>query len=156
MPIIVNKVEITDDEVHAEMQYHPAETMEGARHKAAEALVIRQLLIQEAIQQKLLHPENSTSMEHIDEAIDALLKKEVTVPEAKTENCQRYYEQNQERFIDKKTDKVLPFDAVENHIRNYLHARSLQTGLGHYIKVLSGQARIAGFSMEGSDSPLVQ
>ena len=47
MPIIVNKAEITDDEVHAEMQYHTAGSVEEARHKAAEALVVKQLLLQE-------------------------------------------------------------------------------------------------------------
>lgn len=149
MPIIVNKVEITDDEVHAEMQYHSAGSVEEARHKAAEALVVKQLLLQEAKEQKLL---NSNE----DEAIDSLLKQEIAVPLADDESCARYYKQNQERFMDKKADKLLPLESVIQHIRDYLYARSLQTGISQYIKILAGKARIAGFEFEGSDSPLVQ
>jgi len=37
MPIIINKKEISDDEVHAEMQYHQADSVDEARHKAAQA-----------------------------------------------------------------------------------------------------------------------
>jgi hypothetical protein len=64
------------------------------------------------------------------------------------ESCKRYYEQNKDRFIDKSTDKVLPFDSVHAHIRDYLHARSLQTGINQYITLLTGSANIAGFDLE--------
>ena len=156
MPIIVNKIEITDDEVHAEMQYHPAPDIDKARHKAAEALVIRQLLLQEAQAQKLLESVEDCTLEKAEEAIDALLQQEVIVPEADEESCTRYYQQNQERFKDKTTGKILPLESVTQHVRDYLRARSLQTGIGHYIKVLAGKARIAGFDLDGTDSPLVQ
>lgn len=153
MPIIVNKAEISDDEVHAEMQYHPAGTIEEARHKAAQTLVIRQLLLQEAADKKILDSEGEEG-----QAIDMLLQQEVSVPEADDESCERYYQQNQVRFMDKKTDKILPLESVVQHIRDYMHARSLQTGISQYIKILAGNARIAGFEFdyEGSDSPLVQ
>lgn len=156
MPIIVNNIEITDDEVHAEMQYHPASSVDAARHKAAQALVIRQLLLQAAKEKKLLSDTDKTSSEKIEEAIDLLIEQEVSVPQADEIYCRRYYDQNLERFIDKSTHKVLPFENVFSYIRDYLHARSLQTGISQYIKVLSGKARIAGFDLEGSDSPLVQ
>ena len=148
MPVIVNKVEITDDEVHAEMQYHPAASVEEARHKAAEALVIRQLLLQEAAAKKMSGSE--------EDLIDALLAQEVTVPEADAESCARYYQQNQDRFVDQKTGKILPLESVTPYIRDYLHACSLKTGISQYIRILGGKAKIAGFNLEGSDSPLVQ
>lgn len=156
MPIIVNKIEITDDDVHAEMQYHPAPDVDKARHKAAEALVIRQLLLQEAKDKKLLDSAEGCSLDVAESAIDNLLQQEVSVPTADEESCKRYWQQNEERFVDQKTGKLLPFASVSNHIHNYLHARSLQTGISQYIKVLAGKARIAGFDLEGSDSPLVQ
>jgi hypothetical protein len=156
MPIIVNKTEISDDDVHAEMQHHPAPTIEDARHKAAEALVIRQLLLQEAGKLKLINAAAEISVEMEEEAIDALLKQEVSVPEADELSCARYYQQNLERFIDPSTKKQLPLDAVAAHIRDYLHARSLQTGISQYLKLLAGRAKIAGFDLEASDSPLVQ
>lgn len=148
MPVFVNQVEITDDEVHAEMQYHTAESVEEARYKAAQALVIRQLFLQEAQRKNLTGEEG--------EMIDALLEQEVAVPEADEESCRRYYQQNRERFMDKKAGEVLPLESVIDHIRRYLHARSLKTGISQYIQILAGKAKIAGFALEGSDNPLVQ
>ncbi len=156
MPIFVNKVEITYDEVHAEMQHHPASGVDEARHKAAEALVIRQLLLQEAEKRKLLTSPDDLTPDKEGEVIDVLLKQEISVPQADENICSRYYQQNMERFVDKSTGKQLPLEAVVTLIRDYLHARSLQTGISQYIKVLAGKARIAGFELEGSDSPLVQ
>lgn len=156
MPIIVNNVEITDDEVHAEMQYHPAASVEAARHKAAQALVIRQLLLQAAKDRKMLDDPRQADSKKAEETIDLLIQQEVSVPQADERSCKRYYEQNIERFVDKRTHQLLPFDSVFSYIRDYLHARSLQTGISQYIKLLAGRARIAGFDLEGSDSPLVQ
>jgi len=53
IPVLVNKVEITDDEVHTEMQHHPAKSVDSARDLASQALVIRELLFQEAVRLKL-------------------------------------------------------------------------------------------------------
>ena len=157
MPIYVNQVEITDDEVHREMQYHPAASVEEARHYAAQALVIRQLLQQEAKEKRVFANETGTaSQDVVDDAIEVLLEQEVSVPEADEVTCARYYEQNMERFVDQNTGNVLPFELVELHIRNYLHTRSMRTGISQYIKVLANKARIAGFDLEASDSPLVQ
>jgi peptidyl-prolyl cis-trans isomerase C len=156
MPIIVNNVEITDDEVHAEMQYHSAASVEAARHKAAQALVIRQLLLQAARNKKLLDDPEHADIEKVEETIDTLIQQEVIVPQADQQSCKRYYEQNMERFVDKRTHQLLPFDSVFFYIRDYLQARSLQTGINQYIKLLAGGARIAGFDLEGSDNPLVQ
>ncbi|MCF6343446.1 MAG: hypothetical protein L3J15_02045 [Devosiaceae bacterium] len=155
MPIIINKKEISDDEVHAEMQHHQADSLDEARHKAAQALVVKELLLQKAYEEKLLNPLDD-SEEAKEKAIDALLKAEVKVPAADDVSCSRYYEQNQQRFMDKKTGNLLPLESVKTHIQNYLHTRSLQTGISQYIKILARQAKIAGFEIEGSDNPLVQ
>ena len=156
MPIFVNEVEITDDEVHAEMKHHPASSIDDARQQAARALVIRQLLVQEAFRKKLLVPHQCSKAEQEEQAIDQLLNLEVRVPEANDESCQRYYEQNQERFLHKKTGKTLAFERVKDQIHQYLHARSLMTGVSQYIKTLSYQARIVGHDLERSEGPLVQ
>ncbi len=156
MSIFVNGTEITEHEVNEEIQYHPADSVASARHQAAQALVIRQLLLQEAQKKNLLDEPLPCSPEKAAEVLDVLLQQEITVPEADKKSCLRYYEQNKERFIDKKTGKLLPPDSVIEHIRDYLHARSLKTGISQYIKVLSGQAKIVGFELEGTDSPLVQ
>jgi len=156
MPIFVGKIEITDDEVHTEMHHHPAATVDAARHKAAEALVVKQLLLQEAVEKKLLGCLEEGTFEAQESAIDALLKQEISVPTADEISCSRYYQQNPERFKDQKTGKLLPLKSVKNYIRDYLHIRSLQTSISQYIKLLSRKARIIGFDLEESDSPLVQ
>ena len=156
MPIIVNDVEITDDEVHAEMQYHRADSLQAARHEAARALVIRHLLLQAAREADLLGDADIADAKKVEEKIDVLLAREVCVPEADESSCRYYYESNLERFVDRKTRAQLPFEKVEEHIRKYLYTRSLKTGISQYIRLLAGRARIVGFDMEGSDSPLVQ
>jgi len=85
-----------------------------------------------------------------------LLKQEISVPEADEQTCERYYQHNLERFIDKTTRKQLALEAVVPLIRDYLHTRSLQTGISQYIKVLAGKAKIEGFDMDRCDNPLVQ
>ncbi len=156
MPIYVDNTEIMDEAVHEEMQYHPSSTVEEARYKAGEALVVRQLLLNEALKQKILDPALKNSMQDYDTAMETLLGREVNVPKAEPEMCQRYYEQNQNRFIDKTTGAILPFDLVETHIEEYLQNRSLLAGISQYIKILAGRAKIIGFDMGGEASPLVQ
>ena len=48
MPAFVNGVEISDHAINAELQYHPAGSVEEAREAAARALVVRELLLQTA------------------------------------------------------------------------------------------------------------
>lgn len=156
MPIIVNGFELTDDAVHLEMQHHPSSSLDEARHLAARALVIRQLLLSEAAKLKLIPTLEDCAPDMAEQAIDQLINEQVQVPEADEDCHRRYYEQNQDRFMDQKSGKLLEFDFVRTHIRDYLHAQSLQMGISHYIKQLAGKAQIAGFDIEGADSPLVQ
>src|SRR3546814_1132125 len=53
----VNGNEITAQAVLAEMQYHPAASAAAARHEAARALVVRELLLQAAEALGLVEPE---------------------------------------------------------------------------------------------------
>lgn len=156
MPIYVNDVEINDKDVHREMQYHPASCVEEAQHKAAQALVIRQLLLQTARKEGLVAKQAPADSKEAEDGIRQLLEQEVAVPEADTTTCARYYEQNKTRFHDAKTGNTLPLELVESHIRDYLRARSMRTGISQYIRLLAGKAKIAGFDVEGSDTPLVQ
>ena len=50
MAIRVDEVEISSDEIHREMQYHPASSRDEAEREAARALVLRQVLLHEAHQ----------------------------------------------------------------------------------------------------------
>ena len=154
MPIKVNDIEITDDELHQEMQFHPADSLQQVRQKAAYALIIKQVLIQQAKKNNLLGTNKINSPEDEEKAIDQLLKQNVTVPEADTLTCCKYYQQNLQRFVDKNTGKTLPFESVRCLILEYLHTRSLRTGIIQYIKLLISKAHIIGIDIEANEIAL--
>ena len=57
MPAFVNGVEISDHAINAELQYHPAGSVEEARAAAARALVVRELLLQTAARRGIVRPD---------------------------------------------------------------------------------------------------
>lgn len=146
MPVFLNNIEISDDEVHNEMQYHPAPTVEEARREAARALVIKRLLLNAAVEQELI---SEKDIEGIDKAkeemiIETLLDNIIQLPEADEVTCQRYYDKNLNRFEDQKTGNVVPFPMVEKHIRTYLEDRGHQAAFSAYMDSLMDQATIVG------------
>lgn len=97
LDIIVNGVQITSDEIGSELQYHPAENILGAQHEAAQALIIRELLLQKAAELGL--SARGEAVKNPDGVIDTLLEKEIAIPEADEDTCERYYENNKDKFI---------------------------------------------------------
>ena len=100
--IFVNGVSIPEADVLAEAQNHPAENPGGALRAAAEALVIRELLWQEA---KRLDIDVSSARDEAgrveterDAAIRLLMEREVQAPLATEEECRRYYDRHPEKF----------------------------------------------------------
>jgi len=102
VPVSVNGVDIPHDAIARETQYHPASKPITAWHTAARALVVRELLLQEARRLGIVPVPDSDGMgrrETEDEAlIRALIDQEVTTPEPDEATCRRYYEQNRRRF----------------------------------------------------------
>ncbi len=146
MPLYVNNAEITDDEVFTEMQFHPAKTREEARDEAAKALLIRELLRQEAVTKELVS--DSADEEETEAAILKLVEAEVSTPEATTEACRRYYDHNIDRFaLSENSPLPQAFENVEPRIKDYLHTRSVRHGIQSYILDLAGRAKIAGFDL---------
>lgn len=100
--VSVNGVSIARDAIVREMQHHPAGKPIAAWQQAARALVIRELLMQEARRLGIAPEPVSDSdgrRETDDEAImRGLIDHEVTVPEPDDEICRRYYERHQARF----------------------------------------------------------
>lgn len=94
--IVVNGVKITPDVINAEVQYYPAETYFDAKYQTMQALVIKELLLQEAAHQGT---DVSTAVDNPDIVIDALLERELDIPSTDEETCKRYYEQNLRRFM---------------------------------------------------------
>jgi len=100
--VSVNGVAIARDAIVREMQHHPAEKPFAAWQQAARALVIRELLLQEARRAGIVPQPMSYSggrCESGEEAmIRGLIEREVSVPEPDDENCRRYYDRNRTRF----------------------------------------------------------
>ena len=98
----VNGVTILREEISREVQHHPALTPAEAWKAAAWALVVRELLLQEA--RRLDVPcqplaDDDGRRETADEAVlRALIEQEVHTPKANLDTCRRYYEQNRHRF----------------------------------------------------------
>lgn len=100
--IRVNQAEIPAEVIAAECQNHPAASAAAARRAATEALVVRELLLQEAARLGLASvpaTDGDGRTETVDEAlIRALLEDQVETPRADGPTCRRYYENNRERF----------------------------------------------------------
>jgi peptidyl-prolyl cis-trans isomerase C len=94
--ITVNGVKITIEQINAEVQYHPAPSLQEAKHAAMQALVIRELLIQQAVRCGL-YTRRDVDVP-ADEVIDKLLEKEISAPSPTREECERYYKNNTRRF----------------------------------------------------------
>jgi len=90
--ISVNGVSIAEEAVAREMQQHPAPSREEARHRAAAALVIRELLLQRAA-------ERDVGGAGEEERLANLIDLEVRVPEPTAEEVSRYYRRNGLKFM---------------------------------------------------------
>ena len=149
MSIIVNKVQITDQEIGQEMQYHPAPDQVQAWRLAAQSLVIRQLLLQQAASNGLCESVGSIAPGEPEEAlIDQLLEHDVTVPEADEETCRRFYDNHPNSFTDDKTGERASFEVAHANIRDYLHTKAMRIAVAEYIKALSYSAEIKGFELD--------
>jgi peptidyl-prolyl cis-trans isomerase C len=97
-PVVrLDGVEITPAEIAAEMQHHPAAEASSAWQQAAEALVVRRLLLNEASRQGIdATPEGDETAE--DAQVRRLLAAELRVPHADEATCRRWYEANRARF----------------------------------------------------------
>jgi peptidyl-prolyl cis-trans isomerase C len=93
--ISVNGQSISEPEILAEMQYHPAPSRDEAYAEAAEALVVRELLLQRAAAVGLTW---TTAPESEEQAIETLLARELKLPEADPAAVRRYYDNNRAKF----------------------------------------------------------
>lgn len=117
--ISVNGVTISRAAISQETQNHPATKPIEAWQGAARALVVRELLMQEARRINLV-PEpisDDAGRREMDEEalVRGLVEREVVTPQADEAICRRYYEQNRRRFTSPTLHEVshilLPHDA---------------------------------------------
>ncbi len=100
--VAVNGIAIARDRIAREIQNHPSGSPIKAWNAAAQSLVIRELLLQEAKRLGVTAvplDDGEGRRETEDEAsIRALVEQEVVTPAADPETCRRYYDQNRRRF----------------------------------------------------------
>lgn len=100
--VSVNGTEIPAASIAGEAQNHPADGPQAAWDAAAEALVVKTLLIEEArrlgIVAKALFDSRGRALAEDDALIEALLDQEVITPRADEETCRRYYDRHKDRF----------------------------------------------------------
>jgi len=102
-PIVVDGVEIPQADILREAQNHPAASPAGALAEAARALVVRQLLLDEARRLEIvptpLVDDDGVAEAPDEAAIRALLEREVDVPQADEDACARFFDNNREKFV---------------------------------------------------------
>jgi peptidyl-prolyl cis-trans isomerase C len=100
--ISVNGAVIPREVIAREVQNHPAEKPILAWQAAARALVVRELLLQEAkrlgIEAEPLRDPEGRSETSEEAAMRELIEREVVTPEPDEAACLRFYEQNRQRF----------------------------------------------------------
>jgi peptidyl-prolyl cis-trans isomerase C len=94
--ISINGRTIGADAIAAEVQYHPAASHEAAYRQAAQALAVRELLLQRA--EVLGHADARRNAECEEEAIAAVIAHDVRIPEPTPEECRRWYDTHREDF----------------------------------------------------------
>ncbi|WP_108819928.1 peptidylprolyl isomerase [Pseudovibrio sp. Alg231-02] len=154
--VSVNGVQISEQDILAEAQNHPAENPGQAVQAAARALVVRELLLQQA---KALNIEaapeqmDDGSETPEDAAIRELIEQEVEIPTASKDECQRYYENNRTRFSSEpiyEASHILFAAGPEQHT-----ARSIAKARAHdVIKLLEDKPEaFADLALEYSACP---
>jgi peptidyl-prolyl cis-trans isomerase C len=100
--VSVNGVAIARDAIAREAQHHPAAKPILAWQEAARALIVRELLLQEArrlnIEAQPIADEKDRRETEDEALIRQLVDAEVVTPQADESVCRRYYEQNRKRF----------------------------------------------------------
>lgn len=258
--ITVNDVPITEEAIAAEVQYHPAASLDEAKRAAVQALVVREVLLQEADRLGIQAPLEQEANESAEEArIRLLMEGGAKVPEPDGAACRTYFRNNRERFrtpdlyevshilfvappgdpeardrartraeevlaqlreaperfaalarehsscpsresggslgqmsrgqtvpefegrvarmkegeiapepvetrygyhivyLQRRIEGIpLPFELVEQRIRDYLRESVMRRAVSQYVRLLVGKARIEGIDMAGAETPLVQ
>jgi len=101
--ITVNGTVIPREVIAQEVQNHPADKPILAWQAAARALVVRELLLQEAARLRIaaepLRDPDGRSETAEEAAMRALIEQAVASPDVEEAECRRFYEQHRERFL---------------------------------------------------------
>ncbi len=150
----VNGIAIPRDVIARETQYHPARTPLQAWQAAARALVVRELLLQEARRLGVIGEPMTDGEGRRETAEEAAMRelviREVRTPQADMATCRRYFEQNRQRF--RHDGRGLPFELVADRIAEYLQESVQRRALAQYIARLAGAAHIEGVELASAEA----
>ncbi|OOE72296.1 peptidylprolyl isomerase [Salinivibrio sp. ML290] len=96
--ITVNGIELDASLLMQEVQYHPAETKREAMVKAAEALIINEVVKQRATELSLWDGGKPLLPTEEYDVIEMLIQTEGLYPSATEKECYQYYQTNKEKF----------------------------------------------------------
>ena len=153
MTIAVNETAIEPAAIDAEVQYHQAADLAGARQKAATALIVRRLLLDEAVRLGMDDDENVTAETWEERLIGKLIEREVRVPEPDEDSCYRYYRNNLARFTSPdlfEAAHILFPAAMEDES---LRAAAKDAANATLAEVLKSPERFAALAKERSACP---
>lgn len=94
--ITVNGIEITQAQIDEECSNHSAEKSRAARRSAIRSLVVRELLLQEAVKRGLCDRDGAINQP--DETVERLLASEIEVSAPDESDCKSYFKNNRESF----------------------------------------------------------
>jgi len=102
LPVTVNGVTISRRAIAAEVQHFPATNPGEGWQAAARALVVRELLLQEARRLGIVADPQADAQGRVETAEDALVRaliaREVRTPQADEATLRRFYDNNRNRF----------------------------------------------------------
>jgi len=158
MPAItVNGVAIPRKAIAAEVQHFPAATPGEGWRAAARALVVRELLLQEARRLAVVATPQADADGRVETDEDALLRalveREVKVPEADEATLRRFYDNNRRRFVTPplwEADHIL-IAARRDDAAAFAAARERARALAEGLA--KAPARFAELAREVSDCP---
>jgi peptidyl-prolyl cis-trans isomerase C len=157
VPVVVNGVAIAHDAISREAQNHPAPTPIAAWTAAARALVVRELLLQEAHRLELrpvpaVDAEGRTET-HEEALVRALMEQEVATPVPVDDECRRYYERNRHRFRTADIYEASHILIAARRDQPEAYAAARERALALLSRLESGGHRFADAAAAHSDCP---
>lgn len=156
-PVTVNGVTISRKAIAAEVQNFPARNPGEGWRAATRALVIRELLLQQArrldvsVEQKTDEDGRQETVE--DAQVRGLIEREVRVPEADEEALRRFYENNLRRFV---TPSLYEADHIligARRDQSEAFAAAREKALSLRSALASAPQRFAALAQDYSDCP---
>jgi len=153
----VNGVRIERAAIAGEVQHHPSPTPAQAWKAAAQALVVRELLTQEArrlqITEEPLASGDGRRETAEEAAIRGLVAREVRTPKADVQSCRRYYQRHPQRFRSPDVYEVshILFAAVESDKER--HAQAHAAARAVIAELREWPERFAELAKAHSDCP---